>query len=409
MPEPTPWEVCAAPLPDPCGRSAAAPGEVVLVVDDEPLVRRVTTRHLEREGYRVLGASNGQEALAVLEAHPVDLVVSDITMPDCDGIMLMEAMRGRGIDLPVILVTGVPSTESAVAAVRLGAVSYLGKPLRGDQLLSEVKRALHLHALACLRRDALRVVAGGQADAGQSEALHEKLDQALRQLFVVYQPIVSWAKRRVVGYEALVRSSAREMQGPQALFGAAERLGRVAELSHDIRTRSAASFQGHDDLLLFVNVHAVDLLDDALLDAHHPLTKIAERVVLEVTERAQLEDLRTAQRRIERLRERGFRIAIDDIGAGYAGLSSFALLEPDLVKLDQSLVRDVQHAPIKQQLIRSLTKLCGDLGINVIAEGIESAAEHESLLELGCDLFQGYHFSRPSPDLLPSVSLAHGT
>src|SRR4029079_10187530 len=92
--------------------------------------------------------------------------------------------------------------------------------------------------------------------------------------------------------------------------------------------------------LLFMNVHPEDLTDDTLLDPHAPLSRVASRVVLEVTERASLEKMTGVAERIRGLRELGFRIALDDLGAGYAGLTSFATLTPDVVKVDMSLVRD---------------------------------------------------------------------
>ena len=91
----------------------------------------------------------------------------------------------------------------------------------------------------------------------------------------------------------------------------------------------------------------------------------------------------------------GFRIAIDDLGAGYAGLTSFATLEPEFVKLDMSLVRDVDKNPTKKKLVRSMTSLCRDLGMLVVAEGVETLAERDVLVEAGCDLLQGYLLAKP--------------
>jgi EAL domain-containing protein (putative c-di-GMP-specific phosphodiesterase class I) len=92
----------------------------------------------------------------------------------------------------------------------------------------------------------------------------------------------------------------------------------------------------------------------------------------------------------------GFRIAIDDLGAGYAGLTSFALLEPEIVKLDMTLVRDVHLNSTKQKLVRSMTQLAHDMGMMVVGEGVETAAERDALVNLGCDLLQGYLFAKPN-------------
>ena len=89
------------------------------------------------------------------------------------------------------------------------------------------------------------------------------------------------------------------------------------------------------------------------------------------------------------------RIAVDDLGAGYAGLTSFAQLEPEFVKLDMSLVRDVHRVALKRKLIRSMTTLCKEMGIVVVAEGIETVEERDNVIALGCDLLQGYLFAKP--------------
>jgi EAL domain-containing protein (putative c-di-GMP-specific phosphodiesterase class I) len=131
-------------------------------------------------------------------------------------------------------------------------------------------------------------------------------------------------------------------------------------------------------------------------DARHTtsLTAIAPRVVLEITERASLDAVDDAPSRVARLWELGFRIAIDDLGAGCAGLTAFAQLEPEFVKLDMSLVRDVHKNPVKQKLVHSMTRLCKDMGITVVAEGIEVPEERDVIveLELSCDLMRGYLF-----------------
>jgi EAL domain-containing protein (putative c-di-GMP-specific phosphodiesterase class I) len=101
----------------------------------------------------------------------------------------------------------------------------------------------------------------------------------------------------------------------------------------------------------------------------------------------------------------GFRLAIDDLGAGYSGLSSLAEVEPEVVKLDMTLVRGIEAEPTKRKVVHAVCALGRDLGIKVIAEGVETSAERDALLELGCDLLQGFFFARPG-EPFPSISLA---
>jgi EAL domain-containing protein (putative c-di-GMP-specific phosphodiesterase class I) len=126
-----------------------------------------------------------------------------------------------------------------------------------------------------------------------------------------------------------------------------------------------------------------------------PLSKIAGRVVLEITERAALDEVRDAAQRVAKLRKMGFRIAVDDLGAGYAGLTSFAQLEPEVVKFDMSLVRGLHENETKWKLIQSMAALFGEMGLIVIAEGVETACERDALVTAGCDLFQGFLFGKP--------------
>src|SRR5262249_7310463 len=149
----------------------------------------------------------------------------------------------------------------------------------------------------------------------------------------------------------LVRSKEPSLPHPGALFEAAERLSRWDELGRLIRQRCVEPLpQADESVSLFVNLHARELLDDTLYERSSSLATVATRVVLEITERAHLDSVPDVETRINRLRAIGFRIAIDDIGAGYSGLNSFTMLRPDLVKLDMALVRDIDKDPVKRRL-----------------------------------------------------------
>ena len=118
-------------------------------------------------------------------------------------------------------------------------------------------------------------------------------------------------------------------------------------------------------------------------------------VVLELTERSSFEHVPNLRARVSLLRRLGYRLAVDDLGAGYAGLTSFAALNPHVVKLDMSLVRSADSEPVKQRVIASMTALCKEFGIMVVAEGIETPAERDTVVALGCDLVQGFLLGRP--------------
>ncbi len=221
--------------------------------------------------------------------------------------------------------------------------------------------------------------------------------RALASLWLAFQPIVSTAERRLVGWEALLRNDEPSLVRPDHLLATAERLGRVHDVGRAVRSL-AASFVDDlpGDTYLSVNLHPVDLEDAHLVDPRAPLSQVAHRVILEITERASIEKLDDLERRIRELRALGYRIAIDDVGAGYAGLGTIARILPDVLKVDRSIVHEVQLSPIKAKVLRSLAALCADLGMAMVLEGVETEEERAAASEVGCDLMQGYLFARPS-------------
>ena len=375
----------------------------VLVVDDESALRRVLGRSLTSHGHEVVEAASGQEAIECLGRGRFDVVVSDIQMRGLDGMQLLREVRSRDADLPVVLVTGAPDIRTAMEATEYGALLYVTKPFELARIAQVVERAIGLYRAALAKRDALLQVGEAAEQAGTRAELGAGFDRALSTLWMAYQPIVRPADCTTLGFEALVRSREPSLPHPGALLDAAEVLGRLPELGRTIRRAAARALSAApSDSLLFVNLHSRDLLDDALYAGDEPLTGIAGRVVLEITERASLDEVPDFRARVARLRAMGFRLAVDDLGAGYAGLTSLTTLEPDIVKLDMVLVRGVDRSPKQQKLIRSMTTLCQDLDISVVVEGVETTEERDALLELGCEYFQGYYYARPEA-VFPAV------
>jgi EAL domain-containing protein (putative c-di-GMP-specific phosphodiesterase class I)/CheY-like chemotaxis protein len=368
----------------------------ILVVDDERLLVETAARILRGSGYEVQTAISGREAIEILEHGTLEAVVSDIKMPEMDGIELLRAVRERDADVPVVLMTGSPDLASAVEAVTYGALQYLLKPFDMNELKKVIARAVRLCRIARVKKEALVLVNEGGLGASDRAGLEVMFSRAVDTLWMAYQPLVRARDQTLFGYEALLRTEESGLPNPGAVLDAAERLGRLPELGIKIRASAAAPIENAPEhALLFVNVNAADLIDSSLTEPDAPLSRIAHRVVLEITERASLDQVKDPRSRIAELRAVGFRIAIDDLGAGYAGLTSFAAMEPQFVKLDGSLVRGVDRNPTKQRLIRSMTSLCNDLAIITVAEAIETVAERETLVDLGCDLLQGYLLAKP--------------
>jgi EAL domain-containing protein (putative c-di-GMP-specific phosphodiesterase class I) len=366
-----------------------------LLVDDEPQALRAFERMLRGVGYQVEAFTSAREAIKRVSAGGVHVVVSDISMPEMTGVELLRAIRAYDADLPVVLVTGLPAIDSATDAVEYGAFKYIVKPFEPEVLRNAVERARKLYRLARMKREALKLL-GSNAVSADRAGLESSFYSALGSMWMAFQPILRATDATVFGYEALLRTEEPTLIRPDLVVDAAERLNVLPQLGRKVRQLAAAAMSNAPpDAALFLNLHPLDLADEELFDELSPLTQLASRVILEVTERAAIEQVDAVERRVSQLRERGFRIAVDDLGAGYAGLSSFALLEPEIVKLDVSLLRDIDQSPVKQKLVASMTALCKDMGFLVVAEGIETPAERDCVVSLGCDLLQGFLFARP--------------
>ena len=367
----------------------------VLIVDDDPTLRRVCARVLGSEGWEVVVVDGGKAAIACVHAQttPFDCVVSDVRMPEIDGFALIAAIRGHDDDLPVLLMTGDPSLDGAVRAIDSGAVSYLSKPFDHETLAAGVARAARRHGVARMRRRA------SSTTDGELHATAARFDNALACSWMAFQPIVDVTKNRTFAYEALVRTDEESLQRADVLIATAERLGRIHDLGRTVRAAVARTARSvPDDVLIFVNVHGLELTDEDLFSDSCALAPIAPRVVLEITERVGL-DAVAGPARVAMLRRRGYRVAVDDLGAGYAALGALATLEPEIVKLDMSLVRDVDRHPTKRRVVGAIATLCRELGSRVVAEGVETQAELRAVREAGVDLIQGFLLAKPTREI----------
>jgi EAL domain-containing protein (putative c-di-GMP-specific phosphodiesterase class I) len=379
------------------GRGGPAGGKgLVLLIDDDVSILKTYARVLERAGFTVVRRSSGADVARVLGDTTFDAIVSDIAMPGMDGTEVLRMVRERDPDLPVILMTGTGDLRTAAKAVELKAMRYLIKPVDLALLVTTVHNAVQLRSAASADRRTLERV---DRVVTEQRNLGVRFERALAAVTLFHQPIVSWTDRTVFAHEALLRSGERSLAQPVALLAAAEKLGRLPDLGRAIRAVAAERLQrAPAGFCSFVNLHPIDLSDEELFSADAPLSAVAGQVVLEITECASLDDTEDLPERLARLRAMGFRIALDDLGAGYASLSAFAHLAPHLVKLDKSLTGSIETDSTKQKLIARLTDLCRDLGILVVGEGVENPAQRDMLVSLGCDFLQGYLFARPAPE-----------
>jgi EAL domain-containing protein (putative c-di-GMP-specific phosphodiesterase class I) len=212
---------------------------------------------------------------------------------------------------------------------------------------------------------------------------------------MAFQPIVDLGSREVIGLEALARFDALPYRSPDQWFEEAAAVGLGIELELCAVRRAAAELALlPPDVYLSVNVSPESAVHPDLADI---LAVAPQRFVVEVTEHAQVDDYDTLLDGLGRLRDRGVRLAIDDAGAGYSSLRHILRLQPDVIKLDIDLTRNIDIDPARRALAAAFVRFAEEIGSTITAEGVETEAELATLQDLQVGRGQGYLFGRPGP------------
>ncbi len=220
----------------------------------------------------------------------------------------------------------------------------------------------------------------------------------------LFQPMFNGADGKLVAVEALFRGIDENGQliAPSYLFELARRARMTFQTDLAAR-RSAvtmAAAAGLQDLLLFINFNPTSIYDPAycLRSTVSTITELGfkpSNIVFEVTETERVTNLDHLRGILTFYRRNGFKIALDDVGSGYSGLNLLKELQPDYLKIDMHLIRDIDIDPFRQSIVRHIVEIARENGIKVVAEGLEKAEEHAWLSKLNVDLCQGYLFSKP--------------
>lgn len=244
----------------------------------------------------------------------------------------------------------------------------------------------------------------GSARDCESCAKGERLDFSFE---YAYQPIVDVVERRIWAHEALVRGP--EGQGAGTVLahvndGNRYRFDQACRV-RAIRTAASLGLQQRLSINFLPNaIYRPELCIRTTLAAARSCGFPIDRIIFEVTEGEQVEDGVWLAEILCEYQRQGFLTAIDDFGAGYAGLKLLADFQPDVVKLDMHLVRDIDRSQSRQAIVRGLMRMCEDMKVQVIAEGIETLAERDALHDLGVRWMQGYLFARPAFRALAEVN-----
>jgi diguanylate cyclase (GGDEF)-like protein len=373
-----------------------------------------------------LGHGAGDEVLREVAARLVRAIRPTNTVARLSGDEFLVVCRGLPDVLDAVAVAGrlldAIAPPIAVAApggelrrVGVGAsigIAYVTEPgISADELIRDADVAMY----RAKERGRGRVEIfdeGLRADAEQRQHMREELGQAIAdgEIHVHYQPIVELGDGRIAGFEALARWAhpERGLLAPGAFMPAAESSGLIVPLGARVlheACRQLAVWQADpampSGLHMAVNLSARQLADHEIVDVVHAAVSEAgidpRSLWLEITETALLTDADTATEVLMELRASGVRLAVDDFGTGYSSLQRLKLFPLDVIKIDRSFVSGLGEDHGDEAIVRSVFGLADALGFTVVAEGVETPGQRAWLLELGCDLAQGFLFARPAP------------
>lgn len=325
--------------------------------------------------------------------------------------------------------------EAAVRALANDLSDALRAPIQHGSAVLRLSGSIGVHRVAgrsssdCLERaDAALYKAKEQSDGAvivfspddETELLQRAAitrqfnDSDLEQrVKLVYQPIVDLGAGKITGFEAFARWSPDGVSwfSPAEFMSIAVATGRTGELTRMVMSRALAECRTWElGRSLSINLAPRDVMRAGTPDVLALLAQEAgappQSIILEVTERALLDDPKRAEAQLKAFRERGFRIALDDFGAGWSSLNQVHSLPLDMIKIDQALSRALATDPGARALVSSIVSLTWQLGIECTIEGVEDGAQAEMARNLGIKLMQGYHFGHPAAAVQAMASLA---
>jgi EAL domain-containing protein (putative c-di-GMP-specific phosphodiesterase class I)/ActR/RegA family two-component response regulator len=373
----------------------------ILILDDEVDVGEFVSAAAQGMGFECTATTDATTFLKALTPDTT-LILLDLLMPDMDGIELLRLLGEQKCKASIVLMSGVDKRVLKTAAqlaqvLGLSIVGHLQKPFRLTELEGILARSSEPATLPIVQPE---------AQITQNEELRNAIE---RDEFVLhYQPLIDIATGRILGVEALVRwqHPERGLIFPDNFIGRMEGLGLIDELGWIVVNRGLSEvgqFANGDGRapMLSLNESVYSLHDLKLPDI---LVSIAEKygispgnVTIEITESRLIEELSRTLDILARLRMKQVKLSIDDFGTGYAMMQQLKIIPATEMKIDRSFVQDMQSSEQDRIMVEKSIEMGHELGMNVIAEGVETQEQLDFLRLKGCDGAQGYLFTRPLP------------
>ena len=376
----------------------------ILLVDDDEFLLSVMLSSLTEIGVgEVVTATNGARVLSLLEQGEVfDVILTDLNMPEMDGIELMRHLSKRAYPGDIVLLTAehpkvLQTAHSLAKAHSLRLLGVLQKPFSRDSLVAILGNVEYLE----VNKPAI--------STQQPEVTVDELEAAIQggQLVPYFQPRIRITDRSVVGMEALARwqHPQKGLIMPRVFIPLAEKSGLIEALSHLMLKASIEQlgvWQARGiELKISANVTAGDMVNIGLPDRIYQWCQEAcvtpSSIVLELTESQLMKNVELTLDTLIRLRLKGMTLAVDDFGTGYSNLGQIKRAPFSELKIDRSFVREGACDDEGKAILHASIQLGKQLGLTVVAEGVETAAEWEAVSSYGADEVQGYLVAAPMP------------
>jgi EAL domain-containing protein (putative c-di-GMP-specific phosphodiesterase class I)/CheY-like chemotaxis protein len=376
------------------------------IADDDPEIRSALSDLIGLDPDLQLAgqAADAAQAVSVAQKHRPDVFLVDVRMPG-GGPEAARGIRSVSPQTRVIAFSAYEDRSTVLEMLRSGAVSYVTKGAGSGEILDAVSRAVNGQSVLSPQVSGQVVEELGLRLRSQEHherrrrASVDRVQQVLGTpgaLHLVFQPIFELRSGTVVGAEALSRFTLPPPRPPDEWFRDAAEVGMATVLES---AAGGAALEGMADLPrgahLSINVSPATIVDPMFARLFDGAA--VDHVVIEVTEHAPVRDYGRLAAALQPLRDRGLRLAVDDAGSGYAGLRHILRLGPDILKLDIDLTRGIGKDRARHAMSVALIRFAEEMGMVIVAEGIETEDELAALRELGVPWGQGYLLGRPGP------------
>lgn len=371
-----------------------------LIIDDDVDLGEFVSQAIESMGLQCSATTSAEEFLE--QATPdVDLIVLDLLMPNVDGVELLRLLAKRHHAAGIILMSGIGARVMETAAelaatLGLTIVGHLQKPFR----LSALEEIVRKHLATLASQETRRQPAPAVSDDDLRAAIE-------RDEFILhFQPQVNMVSQEVTGMEALVRwrHPTLGLVCPDSFIPRAEDLRLIHSLTWCVFRQGIAVLNQFAEQQLTAPILSVNISTQSLQSLTFPDELLAllgrsnilpEQIMLEITETGLLEDLASSLDVLTRLRMKGIVLSIDDFGTGYAMMQQLKRIPATELKIDRSFVSQMLENYGDRIMVQKTIEMAHELGMNVVAEGVETVEQLDFLRANSCDVAQGFLFSRP--------------